>query len=118
MRWWFARSEHQVKIVLLVKFERTRETLTMEKWEEEPTSARPGATTTRHAAALQPVLRQTITITRDPTTDPASFNVTSGALVLGFRLVFLRDPGHGEGDFVFSVEELKDYARTVWSRTL
>ena len=35
---------------------------------EEPSMARPGATTTRHAAALQPVLRQTITITEDITT--------------------------------------------------
>ena len=114
MRWWFATSDHQVRIVLLAKFEHTRRAIILEKWEEEPCSTRPGATTTRRAATLQPVLRQTITITQDTTTDPASYNVTRGALVLGFSLLFLRDPGPGEGDVVLSVQELENYAKDVW----
>jgi len=116
MRWWFSTSEHQVKIVLLAKFERTRRALILEKWEEEPSMTRRGATTTRYAATLQPVLRQTITITEDSTTNPVSYNVARGALVLGFRLLFLRDPGPGEGDFIFSVQELQAYAERVWRR--
>jgi hypothetical protein len=119
MKWWFSASNHQVQIVLLVKFERARRTITVEKWEEAeapPSGPRPGATTTRNAAALRPVLRQTITIAQDPTTNPVSYNVTSGSLVLGFRLLFLRDPGPGEGDFVLSVQELEDYARRVWRK--
>ncbi|KAK4031605.1 hypothetical protein C8A01DRAFT_51368 [Parachaetomium inaequale] len=115
MRWWFSTSDHQVQIVLLVKFEHTRRAITLEKWEEAPSSTRPGATTTRNAAALQPVLRQTITIIQDTTTNPVSYNVTRGALVLGFRLLFLRDPGPGEGDFVLSVQELENYAKGVWN---
>lgn len=114
MRWWFSTSDHQVQIVLLAKFERTRCAIILEKWEEEPSITRPGAMMTRHAAALQPVLRQTITITQDATTDPISYNVTRGALVLGFKLLFLRDPGPGEGDFVLSVQELEKYAKKVW----
>ncbi|KAK3905267.1 hypothetical protein C8A05DRAFT_12886 [Staphylotrichum tortipilum] len=114
MRWWFFTSEHQVRIVLLAKFDHTRRALILEKWEEESSMARPGATTTRHAAALQPVLRQTITITEDVTTNPVSYNVARGALVLGFRFLFLRDPGPGEGDFVLSVQELQAYAEEVW----
>jgi len=114
MRWWFSTSDHQVRIVLLAKFEHTRCAIILEKWEEESSIARPGAMTTRHAAALQPVLRQTITITQDATTDPVSYNVARGALVLGFKLLFLRDPGPGEGDFVLSVRELEDYAERVW----
>ncbi|KAL6884171.1 hypothetical protein HDV57DRAFT_447541 [Trichoderma longibrachiatum] len=54
------------------------------------TQTRPGATTTRRAAAsgaVQPVLRQSITITRDPATD--SYHVARSALVLSFRLFFL-----------------------------
>jgi hypothetical protein len=113
MRWWFSASDHQVQIVVLAKFD--GRAITLEKWEEEPCGTRPGATTTRHAAALQPVLRQTITITQDTTTDPVSYNVTRGALVLGFRLLFLRDPGPGEGDFVLSVQELEDYAKRIWA---
>jgi hypothetical protein len=115
MRWWFSTSDHQVQIVLLAKFERTRSAIILEKWEEGSSITRPGAMMTRHAAALQPVLRQTITITLDATTDPTSYNVTRGALVLGFKLLFLRDPGPGEGDFVLSVQELEEYAEYVWS---
>ncbi|KAK4244222.1 hypothetical protein C7999DRAFT_44078 [Corynascus novoguineensis] len=114
MRWWFPTSDHQVQIVLLIKFEHTRRAITLEKWEEATSSTRPGATTTRNAAALQPVLRQTITIIQDTITNPVSYNVTRGALVLGFRLLFLRDPGPREGDFVLSVQELENYAKGVW----
>ncbi|KAK4106818.1 hypothetical protein N658DRAFT_512552 [Parathielavia hyrcaniae] len=120
MRWWFSTSDHQVKIVLLAKFERTRGAIILEKWEEESSITRPGAMMTRHAAALQSVLRQTMfvlirhTITQNATTDPISYNVTRGALVLGFKLLFLRDPGPGEGDFVLSVQDLEEYAERVW----
>ena len=115
MRWWFSASEHQVKIVLLAKFEHTRRALILEKWEEEPSMTRPGAATTRHAAAArQPVLRQAITVTEDITTNPVSYNVAGGELVLGFRVLFLRDPGPGEGDCVLSVQELQAYAEDVY----
>ncbi|KAK4039565.1 hypothetical protein C8A01DRAFT_16452 [Parachaetomium inaequale] len=115
MRWWFATSDHQVKIVLLAKFEHARRAIILEKWEEEATGTRSGAMMTRHAAAVQPVLQQINTITQDLTADPVSYNVTSGALVLEFRLLFLRDPGPGEGDFVLSVQQLEGYADDVWA---
>ncbi len=115
MWWWFAVSDHDVKIVLLAKFDRAHRTITLEMWEEEPRATRPGATTTRHAAAGQPVMRQSITITRDLTADPAAYIVTGGALVLRFGLLFLRDPGPTEGDVVLAVEELEEYAARVWS---
>jgi hypothetical protein len=114
MRWWFSASDHQVQIILLAKFDHARGDLTLEKWEEEPRSIRPGATTTRQSDAIRPVLRQHITITQDTTTDPASYHVTE-ALVLGFRLLFLRDPGPGERDFVLSIQELEKYAKRVWA---
>ncbi|KAK3356704.1 hypothetical protein B0T25DRAFT_589228 [Lasiosphaeria hispida] len=66
--------------------------------------------------SLTPVLRQAITITQDTTTDPISYHVTSGALVLSFRLFFLRDPGPGEGDLAFGVQELEEYAEDVWAQ--
>ncbi|KAK1752435.1 hypothetical protein QBC47DRAFT_388479 [Echria macrotheca] len=98
MHRWFDISNHEVKIVLLAKFDGT--TILLEKWEEE-------------TQPLEPVLRQSIAITRNTTTNPISYNVT-GALVLSFRLLFLRDPGPGEGDFVFGVPELENYAERVW----
>lgn len=88
----------------------------LEKWEEE-IPVRTGATPTRRSATLQhqePVLRQSIAITPDTATNPATYNVTRGALVLSFRLLFLRDPGPGEGDLVYSVQDLEEYAEDVW----
>jgi hypothetical protein len=119
MRWWFSASDHQVKIVLLVKIQLDHTEnagLLIEKWEEEASvTGRPGATTTRRAAALRPVMRQSIRITQDATTDPESSTVTGGPLVLPFRLLFLRDSGPQEGgDIVISVAELEHYARMVW----
>jgi hypothetical protein len=114
MRWWFTASDHEVKIVLLTKFDHMNQRIITEWWEEGQ-QTRPGATTTRRAAAtnfLQPVLQQSITITRDVTND--SYHVTGGALVLPFRPLFLRDPGSQEGDFIISIPELTDYARYVW----
>ena len=64
---------------------------------------------------LEPVKRQSVTITRDETTNPTSYNVTGGGLVLGFRLLFLRDPGPQEGDFIFSIQDLLRYAEEVWA---
>jgi len=114
MRWWFSASDHQVKIVILAKSDHTQRAILLEKWEEAPSHPRPGATTTRHAAALQPMMRQSITITENATTDPATYLVTRGPLVLSFRLLFLRDPDPLQGDVVVDVEKLEDYARRVW----
>ncbi|MBE3045126.1 hypothetical protein IMZ48_21750 [Candidatus Bathyarchaeota archaeon] len=115
MRWWFDKSNHDVKIVLLAKFDRRSSRIILQKWEEETPSARTGATTTRRPPPLQPVLRQEITISRDQSTDPLTYNVARGVLVLGFRLLFLRDPGLQDGDFVISIEDLERYARAVWT---
>ncbi|KAK0655478.1 hypothetical protein B0T16DRAFT_341660 [Cercophora newfieldiana] len=100
MRWWFQASNHDVKIVILVKFDNQQHHILLEKWEEEET--------------INPVMRQSITITRDETTNPVSYNVTRGPLVLGFRLLYLRDPGPQERDFVFSIQDLQLYAGRVW----
>jgi len=118
MRWWFSASNHDVKIILLAKFDRRNQKLILQRWEEER-ATRQGATNTRQSTSgntLRPVLRQRIDITRDIATD--SYHVTSGALVLSFRLLFLRDPGPQEGDYVISIQELEVYARTVWRRVV
>ncbi|KAI5921897.1 hypothetical protein F4810DRAFT_712141 [Camillea tinctor] len=119
MRWWFSVSNHQVKIVILAKFNYSRQQIIIERWEEEP-RARPGATMTRLAAAfpsvalLQPVLRQSIIITKNEEVDPVSYNVVRGALIIPFRLLFLREPGPGEGDFIIDIPDLQYYAGEVW----
>ncbi len=63
----------------------------------------------------RPVLQQSITITRDTPTNPTSYNVVSGALVLKLKLLFLRDPSPGEGDVVISIPELQGFAEDIWT---
>ncbi|KAL7626166.1 hypothetical protein AAE478_002936 [Parahypoxylon ruwenzoriense] len=110
--WWFSTSNHDVKIVIVAKFDHRQREIILEKWEEAPPD-RLGATTTRRTPTLQPVLRQEIAINRDQRTDPISYNVTRGPLVLGFKLLFLRDPCPQEGDYVISIPELQWYAECV-----
>ncbi|KAK3358636.1 hypothetical protein B0T24DRAFT_540311 [Lasiosphaeria ovina] len=106
MQWWFRTSNHEVKIVILAKFDDQQHHILLEKWEEEISSPQ---------GAITRMKRQSITITRDETTNPVSYNVTRGALVLGFRLLFLRDPGPQEGDFVLSIQDLQLYVEKVWA---
>ena len=116
MQWWFAASQHQVKIVLLVKFDHNQRAILLERWEEEAPPPRLGATTTRQAAALQalqPVLRQQITITKNAAS-PVSYHVTRGDLVLPFHLLFLRDPSPQESDVIISIQDLEGFAEYVW----
>lgn len=115
MRWWFFNSNHEVKIVLLVKLDQNDHEIQIEKWEEEQ-PARLGATTARQTAlALHPVLRQSINITRISTVNSISYQVNSGALVLSFRLLFLRNPYPQESDFRISIPELEEFAADVWA---
>lgn len=117
MRWWFAASAHEVKTVLLSKLDRSNQCIIIERWEEDVALPRLDATMTRRAAAssamLQPTLRQVITITRNPPTD--TYHIDRDALVLSFRLLFLRDPGPTEGNIVISVADLEAFARHVWA---
>ncbi|OAA64397.1 hypothetical protein SPI_03044 [Niveomyces insectorum RCEF 264] len=114
MRWWFSASEHDVKIVLLLHLDRTQQSIVLERWEEEASSlSRPGATTTRRAAEVEPVQRQTITITKDAV-EERKLNVANGDLVLSFRLLFLRDPRPGEGDIIVTGAGLETCAENVW----
>jgi hypothetical protein len=134
MRWWFSASDHQVKIVLLAKFNNNQ--IILEKWVEVYQPPRLGATTTRAVAqaAAQGVPQlvqdcsQIITITQDPSisnTDPnwfhpTSYTVTRGALRLEFDRLFLRQPqlGQGEGDIVISIQQLQAYAVRVFEQVL
>ncbi|KIN07404.1 hypothetical protein OIDMADRAFT_99569 [Oidiodendron maius Zn] len=78
MRWWFSTSNHDVKIVILAKFDGGQSSIILEKWEEEERVPRQGAATTRWSAVMEPVLQQAITITYNNTGDPrntASYTV-------------------------------------------
>ncbi|KAH6630472.1 hypothetical protein B0J18DRAFT_102462 [Chaetomium sp. MPI-SDFR-AT-0129] len=116
MEWWFDASNHEVKIVLLVKANRVQQSILIERWEEGPiTAPRPGATTTRSVTStIGPNRRQEITITKDTRSSPPQYQVNSTDLVLSFRLLFLREPGPQEGDIVVTTAELQLCAAQVW----
>lgn len=99
--WWFRASGHQVKTVLLAKYDRSRDEIRVEKREET-------------VQDLAPILRQTILITRDTTTNLVSYNAAGGELDLSFRLLFLREAGAGEEDILLDIPALQDYADRVW----
>ncbi|CAG9994071.1 unnamed protein product [Clonostachys byssicola] len=118
MRWWFAASQHKVKIVLLIKLDPlVRGKIIIEQWKEFPNGERAGATTTRFCARLEPVNTQHITIQKTlPSTEPGdylSYGVTGGPLRLSFVDLFLRAPKQGEGDVVLTDHHLQRLAASV-----
>ncbi|OIW35510.1 hypothetical protein CONLIGDRAFT_61996 [Coniochaeta ligniaria NRRL 30616] len=119
MEWWFETSDHDVKIVILAKFDHRRQNIIIERWQEEIPSLSQGPVTRLRAGMVQnniltPELQQTIMISQDATNNPPTYDVTRGPLVLGFELLFLRNPLPHEGDFVISIQELQRYAARVF----
>lgn len=111
MRWWFRESNHQVKIVLLVKmYPGPLRQIAIEHWREEPVNF-PGAMTRTRAQQLESVRDQAITIIKNSATVndylPSSYSVTRGALELRFSDLFLRVPRPGEGNIVIGIEVLQ-----------
>ncbi|EPE02812.1 dead deah box dna helicase [Ophiostoma piceae UAMH 11346] len=136
MRFWFATSNHDVKIVILAKAfpqDSTQKRILIEQWQEnEATIIRQGATRTRLSAMsptmmLQPSCIQTIKIVwsipgvtyEDASIalrrDLNSFNVVRGPLRLEFARLFLRPPtSPGEHDVILPDERLQWYASLIW----
>ncbi|CAK7264346.1 hypothetical protein SEPCBS57363_001023 [Sporothrix epigloea] len=129
MRFWFAQSNHDVKIVVLAKaFPDSREKrILIEQWQERGPPPRPGATATRHTQILEPVCLQTINVVWALETpfegadeglqaSADSFNVTRGPLTLDFAQCFLREPnGLNEHNFICPDEESRDIAALAWN---
>jgi hypothetical protein len=129
MRWWFLASNHDVKIVLLAKLDRHLRMIRLEKWRERPYHHRTGTTVTRAAAApsaADPYLDQWVEIQMAPgitETDPARLNwasyVVAGdglrPLRLEFNALLERQPGPGQGDILFTVQDMQRLAVPVWA---
>ena len=133
--WWLKEFNFEVKIVLLAKLSRSSRTILVEKWvgvPPEPETNSPNVITrarqrlldaqaqTQTSGPLVPGKVQTITITPvagvnpHQTPSPNSFQVVGSPLVLEFSLLFLRQPGPGEGDILYGVQELQEFAEAVW----
>lgn len=125
IRWWFSASDHDVKIVLLIKIDCQQQKVIIEKWTEGVNVPRPDATAvTRSATTLSPICRQEITIDISPAAaaaepgasiraDAASYTVTGGDLRLEFELLFLRQ-SDAERDVIITADTLRDMGRILW----
>ena len=128
MRWWFLASSHEAKIVLLAKLYRHLRLIRVEKWRERPYH-RTGATMTRAAAApsaVYPYLDQWVEIQMAPgitETDPARLNPASHVVAsdgprplrLEFDALLDCQQGPGQGDILFTVQDMQRLAVTAWA---
>jgi hypothetical protein len=122
-RWWFDKSNRDVKTVLLVKSSPGSKYIRIEKWKLAPATSRQGATTTQAATAMTPQCVHVVEIARaggiddaHPNRfDPASYVVTGGPLPLEFIDIFLRQPiPPGERDLIIGNTTLQQYAANFW----
>ncbi|KAM7219833.1 hypothetical protein V8F06_004867 [Rhypophila decipiens] len=104
MRWWFSASNHDVKIILLVKMYLPTKEIHIEKWQET-------------VPQLVPALQQRIIIRRNDG-PPVTYSVLSGALVLDYQSLFLRLPVPPQGNIIISLQSLRDFADDVWGALL
>lgn len=103
-RAWFADSDHNVKIVVLSKLVPDQRMLIIERWEER-----------QDGGLMQvPGCQQRITIAGSWANPSAYQVVESSDLILSFQLLFLRDPGSGEGDVIIPISWIKEHAQQVW----
>lgn len=106
MDWWFRHSNHQVKIVILVKLERREGTITIEKWTEQDQ----GHPNLRSRPSLVPQLRHTINVALLVDGGAYNINVTSAPLILEFDLLFLRASYQGEHNVAIPDAEVRRMA--------
>ncbi|CAK7264889.1 hypothetical protein SEPCBS57363_001305 [Sporothrix epigloea] len=118
MRWWFAASQYEVKIVLVAKLYQATQEIRLEKYVKDVSQVRTGATHTRNTPQLQPRLTQVVTITPREAGpgQELQFTVVGAPLILEFRHLFLRAPNldAGERDLEYTSSDLEDTASAVW----
>lgn len=113
---WFAHSNFEVKIVLLVKVEKQSRLIIIEQWEREPTRN----TTTQSQTGLVKLVK-TITVQTLPNSDlhlRASYDIQpqSAQLHLSFHDLFLRPiQSPREHDIIITTADLQQMAVDVWS---
>lgn len=103
--WWLHQSAGDVLLGISIDIKRTTGNIYVTSWER-------GAIPTRHHPNPDPRIVQEIKIYRGQNGQPPC--LTGDDLVIPFHKMMLRSPGQGEGDFVFTKEELLELAEGVW----
>ncbi|KAK4060597.1 hypothetical protein Trihar35433_10005 [Trichoderma harzianum] len=105
--WWFQVSNHTVKTVLLAKLDKSRLTITLERWEERQ-QEQTGDGEVEWVAACQ----QTITIS-DTGANPPVYQVTGGDLMLNLKMLLLESSLQEEEYVAMTIDDFQDYAGQV-----
>lgn len=107
-RWWGVNSEGEVRIAIIIVLCLDDRRIVVETWETPRQDEARRVTRSSARQARTPTRTQEVSVAKD--------GAKGAPLVLGFEKVFGRDavPGEGEGDIVFSAEELGKWADTVW----
>ncbi|OBT98131.1 hypothetical protein VE01_03808 [Pseudogymnoascus verrucosus] len=100
--WWVGGSEGEVRVAIIIILGLDEREIVLETWEP----SRDETKRVTRSAAKQVTRTQEVCISKD--------EVEGAPLVLGFEKVFGRAAGEGEGDIVFSAQDLGQWARKVW----
>ncbi|KAG0134132.1 hypothetical protein HOY82DRAFT_602978 [Tuber indicum] len=104
--WWLDNSLGSVKIVLLLVVSETRKSIRLEQWENISISNSHPTKNNPSSIIIRPTKTQQVSITESTTTGPA--------FIFDFEKIFLRQPVNGEGNIIFTAQDLGEYARKVW----
>ncbi|EFE32606.1 uncharacterized protein ARB_00431 [Trichophyton benhamiae CBS 112371] len=106
--WWLYRSNRTVLKVITIDIKRESGNVYVTLWER-------GAAPSRQHPRPEARAVSTLNIFRGQHGNPARLEGTD--IALPFKDMLLRDPdpGHGEGDFIFSQAELLEIAENVWA---
>lgn len=120
MKWWFAHSGGQVKIVIIVSIHQTEPKIMVEKWEFQqhmPHShnLRSRGPITQNNNPKVPTMVQKITLALQQSTN--TITTTRGLLVVSFEKLLLRNhaPYSIQGDFTYNTASLEEgFTKEVW----
>jgi len=104
--WWFHNSAGDVRIVILISVSHADKKVWIDQWE---------LSTAPNPEVGKDSPQPTITVpVKTCHVEMVDGKATGGPLRLKFNKPFLRDPRQGEGDIVFTREDLQVYGAHVW----
>lgn len=116
--WWIPASKGDIKIAVVLGFNRTKPVLVLEEWRAaEQDGGNQGGDDGDGEDDVRrptPIKSQMVTIT---SSEEGEYQVTGAPFTIRFRDLFLREPANAqESDFVYTTEDLEQYAKHVWMR--
>lgn len=104
-RWWLINSAGDIKIVMLISVKPTQSTICFETWELAPAPEDDPESKSANGTCRTTKLQEIMIV---PNVLPST------SMTLGFKKIFLRPAVAPESDFVFTPQELADFAKRVW----